>query len=76
MDTQGYVIGPRELELIAFEYIFNDNAAQMFKKGYTSSLEFPDLSKVRPVYRHFLRLLEVQGSKPIDEWMNHPVLFR
>lgn len=75
VDIEGYVIGPRELELVAFEYILDHNAAQMFKKGYTSILEFPDLSKVRYVYRYFLRLLEVQGSKPIDKWMNHPILF-
>ncbi|WAA08820.1 hypothetical protein [Fervidibacillus albus] len=75
VDTEGYVIGPRELELVAFEYILDNDAAQMFKKGYTSILEFPDLSKVRYVYRYFLRLLEVQGSKPIDKWMNHPILF-
>lgn len=75
VDTEGYVIGPRELELIAFEYILDHGAASMFQKGYTSILEFPDLSEVRFVYRYFLRLIEVQGSKPIEEWMNHPILF-
>ncbi|WP_124726793.1 phosphotransferase [Staphylospora marina] len=75
VDTESYVIAPRELELLTLEMIFDEQATRSFKKGYARVLEFPDLSTVRTVYRYFLRLVETQGSRPMDEWMNHPALF-
>jgi len=38
-------------------------------------LPLPDLSRVRAPYRFLYRLLEVQGSVPLDAWMSWPELF-
>lgn len=76
IDTEGYVIGPREFDFIAFEYLFDQNGADAFQRGYASVLDLPDLTTLRPVYRYFYRLLSIQGSIPINKWMNQPILFK
>ncbi|EML6324637.1 hypothetical protein QCQ60_004957 [Bacillus cereus] len=76
VDTEGYAIGPREFDFIALEYLLDAESVQFFIKGYSSKLDIPDLTQVRPVYRFFYRLLTVQGSVPIDEWLNQPILFK
>jgi len=44
-------------------------------RGYRRVLPLPDLSRVRAPYRFLYRLLEVQGSVPLDAWMSWPELF-
>lgn len=75
VDTEGYVVGPRELDFIALEYMLDQRAAAAFTRGYQRVLPLPDLATVRPVYRYFYRLLEVQGSPDLTDWLNQQVLF-
>jgi aminoglycoside phosphotransferase (APT) family kinase protein len=75
VDTDAYVLGPRQLDFIALEYAFDAMQAEVFAQGYSSILPLPRLAEVRPVYRYYYRLLEVLGGIDIDDWMNHPALF-
>lgn len=75
VDTEAVVLGPRELDFLALEYVFGAAEAAAFAKGYAGVLPLPDLSAVRPLYRYLQRLMEVQGDDPIDEWMNQPEVF-
>ncbi|MDP5274276.1 hypothetical protein [Chengkuizengella axinellae] len=75
VDTEAYVIAPRELDLISLECSFDLNAAAAFKKGYESVLSFPDLSPYREVYRYFYRLLQVKGPIDYTDWMSKPSYF-
>lgn len=75
VDTEAYVVGPRELDLIALEYVLDAPQAQAVAEGYRRVLPLPDLTAVRPVYRYFYRLLRIQGQVPMERWMNWPVLF-
>lgn len=75
VDTEALVIGPRELDFLALEYVFGVGEAAAFARGYAEVLPLPDLSGFRPVYRYLQRLMEVQGDAPIDEWMNQPEVF-
>lgn len=75
VDTEAYAIGPRELDFIGLEYILDQQGATALARGYKRILPLPHLSQVRPVYRYLYRLLEVQGSVELDEWMKHPPLF-
>lgn len=72
VDTEAYVIAPRELDFIGFEYIMNKPEMEAFLQGYRRVLDVPKLSPVRNVYRFLYRLLEVQGGVDIDNWLNHP----
>jgi aminoglycoside phosphotransferase (APT) family kinase protein len=71
IDTEGYAIGPREWDFVVLEYLMEERAAKAFRVGYETIMAIPDLSEVRTVYRYFGRLISVQGSKPINKWMNH-----
>jgi hypothetical protein len=75
VDTEAYVIAPRELDFIGLEYMLDYKAASHFKRGYRRVLELPDLSMVRKPYRYLYRLLSVQGDVNIKEWLDHEVLF-
>jgi hypothetical protein len=75
VDTEVYALGPRELELVALEYLLDKASAAAFVSGYESVLPFPDLRQVRAPYRYFCRLVEVQGPVDIDAWMNGPKWF-
>jgi hypothetical protein len=75
VDTEAYVIAPRELDFIGLEYVLDEKAAMSFKVGYEKVMGIPDLTKCRTIYRYLYRLLSVQGSVDIDEWMNHKTLF-
>ena len=75
VDTEVYALGPRELELVALEYLLDKTRAAAFASGYESVLSFPDLRQVRTPYRYFCRLMEVQGAIDIDVWMNWPRWF-
>jgi len=75
VDLEAYVLGPRELDFIALEYVFDRKASVPFTQGYESVLPVPDLSEVREVYRFFYRLIGVQGSVELDKWFAQPDLF-
>ena len=75
VDTEAYVIAPRELDFIGLEYVLDEKAAMSFKVGYENVMEIPDLTKCRTIYRYLYRLLSVQGRVDIDEWINHKTLF-
>ena len=75
VDTEAYVIAPRELDFIGLEYVLDEKAAMNFKIGYENVMEIPNLTKCRTIYRYLYRLLSVQGSVDIDDWINHKTLF-
>jgi aminoglycoside phosphotransferase (APT) family kinase protein len=75
VDTEVYVQAPRELDLIAMEYLLDEERARAFATGYRHILPLPDLRAVRPVYRYLYRLMEVQGSVDIHQWMEWPAWF-
>lgn len=75
VDTEAYAIGPRELDFIALEYILDQRGATAVARGYSDILSLPELSQVRSIYRYLYRLLEVQGSVDLEEWMRRPPLF-
>lgn len=72
VDTDAYVIAPRALDLIAYEFELDVPRAAAFARGYRTLLPLPDLRPVRPLYRYFLRLLEVQGTVPLPIWLGWP----
>ena len=75
VDTEAYVLGPRELDLLTLEDNFNQETAGSFKLGYQSIKPFPDLSIIRNIYRFFYGLMQVKGPIEINAWMSRPVLF-
>lgn len=75
VDTEAYVIAPREFDFIGLEYILDEKSAVDFKIGYEKVLELPGLSMVRTPYRYLYRLLSVQGDEDLKEWLNHKELF-
>jgi hypothetical protein len=76
IDTEAYVLGPREMDLIALECCLDESGALSFEKGYSSVLSFPDLSYVRDVYRFLFCLLEIKGpSYDYRIWTAMPHLF-
>lgn len=75
VDTEAYVIAPRELDFIGLEYVLDEKSAMSFKVGYENVMEIPDLTKCRTIYRYLYRLLSVQGRVDIDEWINHKIIF-
>jgi len=75
VDTEAYVLGPREMDLIAIECSIDEAGAQAFRKGYAEVLPFPDLSEVRELYRFFFCLIEIKGpSFDYDKWMSMPAV--
>lgn len=75
VDTEAYVIAPRELDFIGLEYVLDEKSAKEFKSGYEKIMEIPDLKKCRKPYRYLYRLLSVQGKVDINDWLNHKVFF-
>jgi hypothetical protein len=75
VDTEAFVVGPPAMELLALEYVLDPTGAEAVARGYRSLSPLPPLAAVRPVYRYFLRLIEVQGDDDLDEWMSWPILF-
>ncbi len=75
VDTEAYVIAPREFDFIGLEYILDEKSAEDFKMGYERVMEIPNLHQCRLPYRYLYRLLSVQGSVDLDEWLNHKKLF-
>ncbi|MBS4174384.1 phosphotransferase [Bacillus sp. FJAT-49736] len=75
VDTEAYVLAPRELDFIALEYVLDEQAAKDFRHGYENIMPIPDLQTVRLPYRYFYRLLSIQGSVDLDEWLGVEKLF-
>ncbi|MCQ6557222.1 aminoglycoside phosphotransferase family protein [Paenibacillus mendelii] len=75
VDIEAYVVGPREMDFIALEYILDKKSSEPFISGYTTILQLPEISAHRRVYRYLYRLLGVQGSVDLDEWFSQPELF-
>jgi fructosamine-3-kinase len=75
VDTEGYAMGPRELDFIGLEYVFQQREARAFARGYERVLSLPEIAPVRFVYRYLYCLMEVQGSVALDPWMRYPALF-
>ena len=75
VDTEAYVVGPRELDFIGLEYCLDPRSAAPFLAGYRSVLPLPTLSLVRPVYRYLYRLLGVRGQVDLDQSLDWPCLF-
>ena len=75
VDTEAYVIGPRELDFIALEYVLDRKSAADFISGYKSVLDIPNLTHCRLPYRYLYRLIEIQGRDDLVKWLNHPILF-
>lgn len=75
VDVEAYAIAPREFDFISLEYTLDEPSALAFTEGYRTILDLPDLSQCRRVYRYFYRLLGVQGSVEIDQWLAQPKLF-
>jgi fructosamine-3-kinase len=75
VDTEAYVIAPRELDFVALEYILDEKSAVDFKSGYEKIMAIPDLTNYRLPYRYLYRLMSVQGSVDLDNWLNQEILF-
>ncbi|TNJ68107.1 aminoglycoside phosphotransferase [Paenibacillus hemerocallicola] len=75
VDTEAYVIAPREFDFIGLEYVLDEASSASFLNGYTTILGIPELSECRRAYRYFYRLLGVQGSVDLDKWFAQSELF-
>ncbi|PSA88986.1 hypothetical protein C6371_18815 [Bacillus atrophaeus] len=75
VDTEAYVIAPRAFDFIGLEYILDEASAAEFSIGYEKVMPLPDLTFVRLPYRYLYRLLSVQGSVDLDEWLEYKTLF-
>ncbi|GAF08570.1 hypothetical protein [Paenibacillus pini] len=75
VDTEAYVIGPRELDLIPLECSLDLERAIAFRRGYESIDAFPILHEIRRPYRYFFALLQVKGPMDYIQWMNTPHYF-
>lgn len=75
VDTDAYVVAPRALDLVGYEFELDRARAAAFARAYRAVCPMPDLRAVRPTYRYLLRLLEVQGRVPLDIWSGWPAYF-
>lgn len=76
VDTEAYVLGPREYELSLLECSLDQFGADNFRRGYSSVLPFPDLNPVRDVYRFMFCLMEIKGPTfDYDKWLSVPHYF-
>ena len=75
VDIDSIVIGPRELDLIAAEYMLSRELVAPFVEGYTKFLPLPKLADVRELYRTLWFLVWVLGEDDYDKWMQHDIWF-
>jgi aminoglycoside phosphotransferase (APT) family kinase protein len=75
VDTEGFVIAPREMDFISLETLLDPAGASAFAKGYRTVAPLPQLSEVRAAYRYWLLLIQFYGAVPFEPWMNRPELF-
>jgi hypothetical protein len=69
VDLDAFVYGPREVELVLLEYLFNDHQAKLFEKVYGQFQPIPALKQVRKSYRLLLFLMNVLGEGDLNKWM-------
>lgn len=72
VDTEFYVWGPPELELVGLELLLNRPKAQVFRQGYEAVAPLPPLESYRNIFRLSLRLLSFQGAADWNTWMTLP----
>lgn len=75
VDIDSIVIGPRELDLVAAEYMLTAPLVAPFVEGYTKFLPLPRLAEVRELYRTLWFLVWVLGENDHDRWMQHDAWF-
>ncbi len=75
VDTELFVTGPREMELVGLEYLLDRDGLKSFYRGYTQIAPFPRLEPYRLVMRFWLRLVSFQGGRNWDQWMGWPWRF-
>lgn len=75
VDTELYVIGPPQLELVGLEYLLSAESARAFAEGYATIAPLPPLRPVRHAFRRLLRALSFQGPVPWETWMAWPTRF-
>ncbi|KFM99424.1 nitrate reductase [Bacillus clarus] len=75
VDTEAYAVAPQELDFIGLEYVLTEKEACAFKEGYETIMPIPNLEQCRQPYRYLYRLLSVQGSVDLKEWLNDPAYF-
>lgn len=75
VDTELYVIGPPQLELVGLEYLLSPAAAAAVAEGYEAIAPLPSLAPVRRPLRRLLRALSFQGPVPWATWMDWPTRF-
>lgn len=75
VDIDSIVIGPRELDLIAAEYMLTRALVGPFVEGYTKFLPLPQLAAVRELYRTLWFLVWVLGEDDYDKWMRRDAWF-
>ncbi|MGZ8274122.1 MAG: aminoglycoside phosphotransferase family protein [Burkholderiaceae bacterium] len=75
VDIDSIVIGPRELDLIAAEYMLPRELVPPFVEGYTKFLPLPKLAGVRELYRSLWFLVWVLGENDYEKWMKHDAWF-
>jgi len=72
VDTELYVTGPVELELVGVEYFLTARSVTPFVAGYTSVRPIPAITPYRRIYRLLLRLMSFQGPVSWTTWMTAP----
>ena len=75
VDIDSIVIGPRELDLIAAEFMLRRELVEPFAAGYTKFLPLPRFGDVRELYRTLWFLVWILGEDDYDKWMRHDAWF-
>jgi Ser/Thr protein kinase RdoA (MazF antagonist) len=75
VDIDSIVVGPRELDLVAAEYMLRPELVTPFVEGYTKFLPLPRLAEVRELYRTLWFLVWVLGEDDFERWMRHDAWF-
>jgi Ser/Thr protein kinase RdoA (MazF antagonist) len=75
VDIESHVLGSRELDFIALEYLLAPQDIPAFIEGYTPYLSIPNLTSVRQVYRYLYWVIAALGETDYPKWMNQRALF-
>ncbi|MEE9331234.1 MAG: phosphotransferase [Methylophilaceae bacterium] len=69
IDLDAFVIGPRALELVLFEYVLTPQQFATFKATYMVNNDWPDYATQKPCYQLLLFLMQVLGETDLAKWM-------
>jgi aminoglycoside phosphotransferase (APT) family kinase protein len=72
VDSELYVLGPPEWELVGLECLLSPASACLVRAGYEEVATLPPLAPVRDLYRLMLRLMSFQGPVEWGAWMAKP----